>query len=56
MVTPHGIGEPSILWPETAIESMGFSKQTCGAFSMNGSIIAKSAPSQCTCAGGGEPL
>ena len=42
--TPHGIGQPSILWPETAIESIGFLKEISGASSTKGIIIAKSAP------------
>ena len=44
--TPHGMGQPSILCPETVIESIGRSKEISGANSTNGSIIAKSAPSQ----------
>ena len=46
------MGQPSILWPETAIESTGLRKDISGAYSTNGIIMAKSAPSQCTCTSG----
>ena len=47
--TPQGMGQPSILWPDTEMLSISFSNDTSYATSQcstNGTIKPASAPSQ----------
>ena len=52
--TPHGIGQPSILCPETAIESMGFLNE-CGAQKKGKYEYGKHTYGKCSDRGGRLP-